>query len=325
MNLLHAHEIRYRIITDPCEAIKLEAMTYPAYRSLLEQAGRSSLVVLEAQCSEPIGLALAELDDQGEATLLSLFVHKTARSCGIGRELLSRMVAELEGRGATSVHATFADTNSSAEYFSSLLMSSGWSHPVASMLLIQGQKHDVDRILASRWMRPRQLPVGWSLVSWGDLSPSQLDAIFARHTAQPWFPEYVSPRNDAEILDPHFSVGLVIDGDVRGWMILHRIKPDVLRYTALFVDPAIQHHGASIWLMAESLRRQTLTPDAPQYATAGFYENHGVGHFILRRFGNDLLFDRVTCTYRSKKRRLTQPINYTLGKANVTPSATRSG
>jgi len=62
---------------------------------------------------------------------------------------------------------------------------------------------------------------------------------------------------EEKIIEYTNSLGLRYKKEVIGWMITHRIAPDTIRYTSLYVDPEYQYKGPSIRLLIESMVLQT--------------------------------------------------------------------
>jgi hypothetical protein len=46
------------------------------------------------------------------------------------------------------------------------------------------------------------------------------------------------------------------DDEIIGWMVVHRLRDDVMQYTSLFVRPTIHRHQVACVLLAEAIRRQ---------------------------------------------------------------------
>ena len=96
-----------------------------ALRIALASAG--TLAVVWDDGSEILGFACAH-DCGFRAYLSELIVHKTARSCGIGKEIVRHIEGELRRRGCPVL---FSDVWRTAEPF---YRSLGWSEPDVTLL-----------------------------------------------------------------------------------------------------------------------------------------------------------------------------------------------
>jgi hypothetical protein len=62
---------------------------------------------------------------------------------------------------------------------------------------------------------------------------------------------------DAELPpEPESSLGLRHGQEIAGWMVTHRVVPNLIRYTMLFVREQWRTPASSFALLAESLRRK---------------------------------------------------------------------
>lgn len=121
----------------------------------------------------------------------------------------------------------------------------------------------------------------YQLFPWGSLRKEEKERI-EYYTAQGRYLSEMYPwRYDIDLTT---SFGLRYEGEVVGWSITQRVKPDVLQYAALYVEREHRHRGEIIKLLMESMRAQQRAeiPDAeffvmPMIAPAKW------GDFIKKR------------------------------------------
>jgi GNAT superfamily N-acetyltransferase len=191
----------------------------------------------------------------GGAEVVSLVVRPEVRRRGLGTLLLAAVEGELARRGQPAVELAFRDTWSSADAVRGLLAARGWSEPRSQVLMVQTDT----RMLALPWLAPRPLPAGYEVFPWGELAPEERRQIVRRQQRAPWYPEALSPFQLEDRLDLEVSVGLRHRSDagsrVIGWLLGHRVKPDVVQYTSLFVEEGHGKLGRGLPLIAAVARR----------------------------------------------------------------------
>lgn len=229
-------------------ALGFSALTFPALRPLLAQASAAGPVV--ALCARdlvgaPAGLALAEIlpgrtRGQGQARLHSLYVALPCRLRGLGRALLAGMESLLARAGAREVAVSWHETIPAAGAVARLLASRGFSPPARTQLLLRGDlSADMGeelRGLYARYADPARLPRGYSITPWAEMSAEDRDFIRSRKGQPDWHEPRADPFREEGGIEPLNSLVLRKEGlGIVGWLATHRIAPDTIRYTDLFI------------------------------------------------------------------------------------------
>ncbi len=249
------------------------SLTFPRYRELLKGSpeGATPLRLGATLEGRPIGLALGQVpgegDDPRRGVVLSVVVDRAHRRRGIGRALLQGLDALAVGAGADRLALTLEDRPDLAP-IKALAASSGYA-PLAQVAWV-GRVEGTKRLREARWYRPVRLPKAFSFVPWCELPEAALARIRERQRTGPWYPEALSPFRHAGNIEPTNSLALLEAGEVQGWQINHRLAPDTLRYTSLFVDPALQGFGLGTALEVESIRRHLEGPEVDRIPRAVF-------------------------------------------------------
>lgn len=205
---------------------------------------------------QPIGLALAEIKSESDATsatVLSLFVKERYRNLGIGTALMIKLEAQLLVEGCSKVDLVYMSGNKSTPALEKLLTKLGWDEFKSRMLVC---KSTTEKLAQAPWLRRRQLPSSYSIVPWVDLAPRYKQNVYQRQQQQEWYPETLNPFNNSHLIEPLNSLALLYHDEVVGWTINHRINPDTIRYTSLFVRKDLQKIGRAIPVLTEAIRRQ---------------------------------------------------------------------
>jgi len=262
-----------------------KSMTFPCLQPFLENLSTNgSLVAIGAVCSDqPIGLALADVreDTNGDysAEVLSIFVVSSHRCRGIGTALLTAIENELYQRCCRKVLLVYRTGKPTTQALESLLQKRQWSPPQPRLLMYQATPK---RMMDAPWMHKYSLPTSFSAFLWSELTKNERMIIQQKQEADQWYPESLSPFQDEEIIEPLNSLGLRYKGEVVGWMITHRLTPDTIRYTSLFIRQDFQNLGRAIPLLAKAIYLHNSSK-----VTKGIFvveiENKPMCRFVKRR------------------------------------------
>lgn len=237
-------------------AQRYECLTFPSYQKQLQKIGSTTIAIGASLMQQPIGLALAEIksySDGTSATVLSLFVKERYRNLGIGTALMIKLEAKLLVRGCNRVELIYMSGKATTTALEKLLTKLGWGEFKSRLLVC---KSTTEKLAKAPWLRQRQLPSSYSIVPWVDLAPKYKQKIAQRQQQQEWYPESLNPFGEPDLLEPLNSLALLHHDEVVGWTINHRIEPDMIRYTSLFVRKDLQKIGRAIPMLTEAIRRQ---------------------------------------------------------------------
>jgi GNAT superfamily N-acetyltransferase len=249
---------RFISLTAPDQAAPFREMTYPAYVPFLDTLGVDpdtiAIAAFAPEGDEPLGLGLARTG-QPLAQVLSLFVVEPARRKHIGTGLLAHLEEALAERGAPAAFLTYPSGRESTPAVEQIVARRGWSSPTPRFHIYHATQVSIERVQSMAWFRASRLSDEYTVVAWNEITPAEQEIING------WLdegivPPPVSPFQDEARLDGEVSVALRHHGEVRGWMVCHRLAPHTLRYTCLFVHPDVPQRGLGLRLVVESARRQ---------------------------------------------------------------------
>ncbi len=92
-----------------------------------------------------------------------------------------------------------------------------------------------------------------------------------------------NPFLEEDKLEPLNSLGLRYQNRVVGWVITHRIAPDTIRYTQMFVYPDTQPLSRSILLLAKAIQLQVEAKQATKGTFRVDMDNKPMVKFVYRR------------------------------------------
>ncbi len=220
-------------------------MSAATYVELSSPSAAADLVVVAARAgSLTVGLAVADLDGT-QAHVRSFFVEPSHWGRGLGSGLAAALEDAVRGRGAKRIEAMYEGTSPAAGAAARVAERRGFQPSQPSTLVCRAS----ERMRSAPWMK-RPLSRLYHIFPWGELSDAERAQLKAAR-----YPAALTPFPDepVELLN---SLGLRRDGHVVGWMLTHRLGPELIRYTSLFVDPGERALGPGMALLAEAIRRQ---------------------------------------------------------------------
>lgn len=220
-------------------------------------------VAVEAHLhNQLVGLALAEVYPHNHfSQLYSFVVQENYRRQGIGTQLfafLQKWLIEQE-----QVQALGIEYERKAPYAPALekiVASQGWLPPYTYLI----RCHFDVRIFNPPWFhRSYAFPPSFQLFPWKELLPAERKHIDYMEQ-QGMFPPYLFPFQNESQLDLETSVGLRQNGQLVGWSITHRLDPETISYSILYIDRSLHRSGLGIQLLIASIQRQkqSLVPYA---------------------------------------------------------------
>lgn len=278
-------------------------MTYLSYvPRLLTLTPNGPIAAVAARAEEPVGLALAEIAPEGDtATVLSLFVADAFRRRGIGTQLLRQLEDELRRRGVHQAVQVFASEKASTPALEKLLDRRGWGVARPRMFLCQARRQALLALRDRPLLRRRPFPPGYTVIPWREVTAQE------RQRVGSWLesglaPAYVNPFREEEKQDAATSLALRHQGELVGWLITHRIAPETLRFTNLFVrEDTIK--GLGMQLAVEMLHRHFETATGPEGEVCwAFYGGTPLVEFFQRRVMPLLPEVRIVRTMERVKR-----------------------
>lgn len=256
------------------EAAACAPFVFPAYRAWLSAADSAGpvRVICAFLAGQMVGVIVGRDAGAGQrrANIVSLFVSPPHRNQGIGAALLAAMEAALRTADNADVWLEYTGGQATTRVFEHLLQKQQWHapHPWARLFTIVG-----DTIAQARWLH-YPLPAGFSAFPWPTLTTAEREQLQSSQTAQPWCPPDLWPFNPEEpLIDPVTSLGLRYQGAVVGWMLTHRVAPNTVRYTSLFVRPEARARRPAMPLLGAAIRAQCAQHTA---------ENPEVGLFLVK-------------------------------------------
>lgn len=288
--------IKYQWVSHltPANSIQFDAFTFPslAKRWQVFQQRGSLCGIAALQAGQMVGLVIAEsLFQTSTIDVLSLFVSPAHRQQGIGTTLLRLLEKAALKLNCAQLQVRYQATDIAQVALESIVTKLGWSTPAMDFLLVESTTEHVKQ---APWLHKYPLPAAFTIFPWTELTTCEADLLRQRQD----YPTVFSPFSDDPRLEPLTSLGLRYQSRIVGWMITHRVAPDTIRYSTMYVEPQFQKLGRGVSLFAEALKQHIDSPIRKgKYAVAK--ENVSMIHFV-RRHAKPYLTVLTESRYASK-------------------------
>jgi GNAT superfamily N-acetyltransferase len=284
-------------------------LTFPRYRNVLKRTPllNGLIAIGAAYMGVPVGLILGGVSEQNDhAEILSLSTVPSHRGKGIAQQLLSTAVEQLKARGCQQVDLYYVNGKPTTPALERILEKGSWTPPQPITIIAHSDMNHVrEKLINLEYPLPEEAEI----FAWHDLTDADRSEIEQREQ-QPggWYTNptttfgLVSPFIDIDRIDQS-SVGVRFRGKVVGWMITHRISPQSIRYTSLFVSSEVRQHNLGIMLILKALKRQDAhwqaTGEAPKGYFQALVENRWMRQFIQMSAPLWLQVDEYNVTSKS--------------------------
>lgn len=245
------------------ESTQLNLASLPSYNALIPKeildqisafSTETKLIAFGAtKQGVPLGICLASLDQYIVEVLHLAADHQNIE---IGTTLLSKTQDEAIKQGANTFTFVYPLDTPETPMIEKILEANHWKG--TRPFLIRGL-FDPATFNAPIMQFNVQYPPGYKEFLWKDLKPRQRKDLLHREQ-QKHFAPAVSPFNEEKILEPLNSLGLEHKGRVVGWAITHRVDPETIRYSSVYVEPELKLQGLATKLLADSMSIHIKNP-----------------------------------------------------------------
>lgn len=220
-----------------------------------EKVASKTIAIGAASNGEPIGLLLANLTAMS-AEISYIFVKEQFRNKNVASNLLQFLDKKLEQDKFAITFASYESSISSKPILEHIFLEKlKWHGPRLHYIKCKFDSFAFD----PPWLHLEYpLPIGFEIFSWSELLQEEKDKL--RHANEKGLiPDFISPFNEEEKIEPLNSLGIRYKGAVIGWMITHRVSPDTILYASFFIKKEWQHGGVAVRLLCDAIKLQKQT------------------------------------------------------------------
>jgi GNAT superfamily N-acetyltransferase len=245
------------------EFTQLDLTSLPSYNAFIPQEilkqisalpKEIKLIIFGAtQKSVPLGVCIASLEQN---ILEILHLAADHQNLEIATTLLSKTQEEAIRQGANIFTFAYPLDTPESPMIEKVLEANHWKG--TRPFLIRGLFNPAT-FNAPIMQLNVQYPPGYKEFLWKNLKPRQRKDLLHREQ-QKHFSPAISPFSEEKILEPLNSLGLEHKGRVVGWAITHRVDPDTIRYSSVYVEPDLKLQGLATKLLADSMAIHIQNP-----------------------------------------------------------------
>lgn len=232
------------------------SLTDPQFRCCLD--GRSPHNMAEAPVFAfaahkqeiPVGLILGSFFPATRITQVhSIYVAEKSRNQHIATNLFAHFEQLVSDKGCQILTHQYPLENALTPILEHIFSLQKWENKLFSIHC------HFDQSFSAPWMKKRFVfPDGFEEFLWSSLTNEERQKLLWQEQ-QGVFPTELSPFRDEEHFEPLNSLGLRYKGEVIGWMVTHRIKPDTIKYSALYIQKDLESLGVAVHLLRDSINR----------------------------------------------------------------------
>jgi GNAT superfamily N-acetyltransferase len=244
-------------------SIAFSNFTTPRFRCCL--LGKEPYGILNAQVialgafqdNIPIGLVLASHHkDLNYTEVHSLFVDPNYRNNSLAHQLLKKLEEDVYSAGKHQFTFVYPSAQSWTEALEKILLDLKWNGKRPFMTQC---KFNVYTFHPS-WIDLKiSYPKGIEEFFWKELTLKEEEELHYQEK-QHIFPVALSPFQSSDLLEPLNSLGLRYQGKIRGWCLTHRVDPDTIRYSSLYIQRTFQHSKLGMKLLIDSISLHKARP-----------------------------------------------------------------
>jgi GNAT superfamily N-acetyltransferase len=248
--------MRIKTLSTFGDFVKFAPLTFPCLRR--QYGGAKNYLGIGIEDERPLAYLLAYFSRKLKtADILSVFVNPEYRLRGFGTNLIRRLEEELSIFDIRSVSTQFCDESIGLRQ---LFEQCGWQvYPSQSLCKIGSEG------LQAPWVyRDFKLPTDYRIVPWAEVNDSMKFELWQNHSQNPWIPQEVMPWKHDACWHPSTSFGLLCGSRLTGWLITHKLKPDLLRYSCAYCEDGIRQKASMVAVFAAAIRQQAREMEAPR-------------------------------------------------------------
>jgi GNAT superfamily N-acetyltransferase len=241
-----------------------------------------NIVAVEARIDQKlVGLAVARIvNDTNHCELVSIMVAESHRRQGIGKALFGQMRNILAKEKWGFLRLFYNKSTPSGEALTKIMAAYGWAPPTLHVIRFHFDAYAFD----ADWLYNLDpFPPEIHLFPWKKRSVQ--DVFWIEYLgSQGRFLPTVNPDNNSSLIDYPTSIGMRHNEKLIGWSITHRIDPNTIRYSSLFIDHFFKHTTYGIRLLIESIKLHKELPVPRAIFEVNFQEmDRTWGLFIKKR------------------------------------------
>lgn len=198
----------------------------------------------------PIGtLIAAYFPDIRQGLIRHFYVLPEERQQGVGTQLMVKLLEHLKTQKTKYLEINFNAASPTSPDLESILKKSGWRPP---KILTKRYFFDL-HIFNPPWLNhPPKLKTDEEIFLLKDRTPEE-DQLLRRWDRENPLIHILSPFESNYELEPLNSLGLRYKGELIGWIATHRVEPDIIRYSSIYIHSEHRGSGSAIALLAASI------------------------------------------------------------------------
>ncbi len=234
--------------------------------------------VLAIKSRQPIGLILASSEStQTIYRIHSFFVHPSLRQQQIGTTLVQQLEQNIKLRGGKKIEGIYRNHWKSTPFIHQIIKRQQWSKPKAQLIFANGKVTDA----LTYFDKSGELSNTFSFLFFTQLKKSDLEFIRKKQTNTQWFAPELHPFMEQSTIHPACSFLIKKEKEIIGWIVSHRLRPDLNEITAFFIDEKYRSYRLAYRMIHTVLGKQLIL-GIPKFLATSKMDGNPVAKLIER-------------------------------------------
>lgn len=202
----------------------------------------------------PVGIVLASFFKHLHlADIHCLVIDTEHASLDLVKSLVEAFIQRLRFQDINTATMTYTKEESLAPLIEKVFQDLHWKGPQSHIL----ECHFISAEFNTSWLY-KEIPLeeGFEEFPFKEITPLEEKDLKLRFE-QGTIPDYIYPfGKDRNLIEYNCSVGLRYKNQVIGWMVTHRLTPELMRYSALYIEDEFIYTGYWIKLLSDAIKAQ---------------------------------------------------------------------
>lgn len=232
------HEIKQLVNKEETE--KVLFMTYPIYQRAIRNDASKFILFAAYNETKPIGLSVYTILKNNTVELTSIFTEKSHRNKSVARSMIKESSIQLKKDAIKQIKIVYMDDKPYTNTLENMMNEFNFEAeiPRQSIIKLSIESFEAKAKFARKLIG---IPEDFSLGLWSDVKENDIEKLNQDNEKINWIPEQLYPLNYIQNNCEQYSTAIYHKNELIGWMIMHMIAKDTIRFTCSYVKDEYQY------------------------------------------------------------------------------------
>ncbi len=227
-------------LTNTQEIEKVLFMTYPIYQRAIRNDANKFILFAAFKDNQSIGLAVYTILKNDTVELTSIFTEKSHRNKSVARSIIKDSRIQLKKDAIKQIKIVYMDDKPYTKSLENMMNEFNFEDeiPRQSIIKLSIESFEEKAKFARKLIG---IPEDFSLGLWKDVKEKDIKKLNQDNEKNKWIPEQLYPLNFVKNNCEQYSTAIYYKDELIGWMIMHLIAEDTIRFTCSYVKDEYQY------------------------------------------------------------------------------------